>query len=366
VSSYGGLGGAELALASFIEHRPPGSELSALLVSGGPLRAELERLGVDVTEAAGFGGRPGPAALARFYPVASDAIAAARPDVVWAIGQKAALLAAPAARRHRVPIVWHKVDFSWDRQLGVPLAGMVNGVIAVSDAVARALGPLHSRRLLGTVGPPIGLPEDFRAEPERAAPVVGTLARLVPYKGHHHIIRAAALVAEDFPALRVVLAGEPAPQYPGYPDELRALATELGLGERVEMPGFVRPEDVLRRLSVFVNATYRDAEGFGLEGLSGAMLEAGWAGIPVVATRGGGTEEGLIPGQTGTLVERAEPGLLAAAIGAYLGDPELADAVGRAAMAFTRERFAPAVGSARLFGLLGQAAYGSDRAQMGI
>jgi glycosyltransferase involved in cell wall biosynthesis len=186
--------------------------------------------------------------------------------------------------------------------------------------------------------------------------VIGTLGRLVPYKGHHHLVRAAALLSDDFPGLRVVLAGVPEPQYPGYRESLVDLGRELGLGDRLELPGFVPPADVLERLSVFVNATFRDEEGFGFEGLSGAMLEASWAGIPVVATLGGGTAEGVADGQTGTLVAQADPQLLADAIRPYLIDPELAARTGDAGARFARERFAPPVVAARLFELLAVAA----------
>jgi glycosyltransferase involved in cell wall biosynthesis len=348
VSSYGGLGGAEIALATFLAHRPGGLEAEALLVSGGPLEAELERLGIPVTVAEGFEGRPGPARVARFNRLAWREIGRARPDVVWALGQKAALLTAGAARARRVPLVWHKVDFSWDRPLGVPLAALSSGVVGVSDAVLDALGPLRRRRRLGTVGPPVRLPQSLRADPDPGAPVIGTLGRLVPYKGHHHVVRAGVLLSEEFPTLRVVLAGEPEPQYPGYRDSL----LEMGMGDRLELAGFVPPETVLERMSVFVNATYRDDEGFGLEGLSGAMLEASWAGVPVVAAAGGGTAEGLLHGETGTVVERADPQLLAEAIRPYLRDPGLARRTGEAGARFARENFAPEVVSARLFAYL--------------
>jgi glycosyltransferase involved in cell wall biosynthesis len=355
VSSYGGLGGAELATATFVEHRPPGFDVEALLVSPGPLAERLDDLGVPTWAASGYEGRPGPREPVRFSRGLRRLLRSRRPDVVWAVGQKAALLSVAGARAEGVPIVWHKVDFSWDSVLPVPLAAAVDGVITVSDAVAVALGPMRGVRHLGVVGPPLALPRDLRAEPAGGEPAIGTLARLVPYKGQDRIVRAAALLAPEFPSLRVVLAGTPEPQYPDYPDRLRALAHETGLGERVEMPGFVRPVDVLPRLTVFVNATYRDEEGFGLEGLSGAMLEASWAGVPVVATRAGGTAEGVLDGRTGTLVDEADPELLARAIAPYLRDPELAAATGRAGMEFARASFAPETASKRLFELLASA-----------
>jgi glycosyltransferase involved in cell wall biosynthesis len=114
-------------------------------------------------------------------------------------------------------------------------------------------------------------------------------------------------------------------------------------------------ESVLRRLSVFVNATYRDDEGFGLEGLSGAMLEASWAGVPVVATGGGGTAEGLVDGETGTLVPEADPRAIAAAVAPYLRDPALAARAGAAGMELARTRCAPGPAARRLFDLLARA-----------
>jgi glycosyltransferase involved in cell wall biosynthesis len=155
----------------------------------------------------------------------------------------------------------------------------------------------------------------------------------------------------------VILAGPPSPDHPDHPPQLRSLRDRLGLGERVELTGFVQDvTDVLSELTVFVNATHRDAAGFGLEGLSGAMLEASWVGLPVVATRGGGTPEGVRDGITGTLVEAADPAGLAAAAGAYLRDPALARSTGEAGRRFARERFSPAVASARLFQALGEVA----------
>ena len=351
IASYGDLGGSQLALATFLEHRPADVDAEALLLTDGPLGARIAG-SLPVHVARGYEGRPGPASLVRFTREFLPLLARLRPDAVWAVGQKAALLAAPACRARGVPIVWHKVDFSWDRLLAKPVAVAVDGVVAPSRAVVDALGPLRRSRFLGVADIPSRLGE-VDSSPDPTHPTIGTLARLVPYKGHHHILRAAAALSTEFPSLRVILAGAPAPEYPDYPSRLEAVAAELGLSDRLELPGFVEAvEGVLSRLTVFVNATYRDAEGFGLEGLSGAMLEASWAGLPIVATRGGGTAEGVTDGVTGTLVDDAEPGALAAAIAPYLREPALAARTGQEGRAFARERFAPEAAARRLFGLI--------------
>jgi glycosyltransferase involved in cell wall biosynthesis len=356
VSSYGVLGGAELSLGVFLEHRPAGVEASAVLIEDGPLRAHLIERGIPSCAAHDYDGRPTPRQSVRFTRSMLRLLERERPDVVWATGLKAAYMAAPACRIARVPIVWHKVDFSLDAVLTRPLAAAVNGVVSVSESVAGALGPLRRRRLLAVVGPPVRLPRELHIAPsERLA--IGTLATLSPIKGQHHIVEAAALLSDEFPDLQVVLAGAPTADDPGYAQELRESAVRLGIGERLELRGFVAEVGtVLARLTVFVNATSRGERGFGMEGLSGAMLEASWAGLPVVATRGGGTPEGIRDGVTGTLADPDNPPALAAAIAPYLRDRELARRTGEAGRRFAREHFSPESLAARLFEALEQAA----------
>ena len=352
LSSYGGTGGSELTFAAFIRHRPAHVDVRALALGPGELARVLSEQGTPTAVARGYEGRPTARRLGRFTRSLLPLLERERPDVIWAMAQKAALMAAPAARLAGVPLVWHKVDFSWDSSLAIPVAAAVDGVVGVSNAAVAALGPLRERRLLGVVGPPITLDPALAASPDPARPAIGTLGRLVPYKGHHLLIEAGAQLRERYADLRVVLAGSPAPEYPDYPERLERLARELGMTDAVELPGFVPATEVLPRLSVYVNATFRDEEGFGLEGLSGAMLEASWVGLPVVATRGGGTAEGVVDGETGTLVDGSDPRALAAAIGAYLDDPELSARTGAAGRRFAQERFAPERASRRLFELL--------------
>jgi glycosyltransferase involved in cell wall biosynthesis len=358
ISSYGVLGGAELSLEGFCAHRPEDVHMRALLVEDGPLRARLEALGIPTYTSSGdYDGRPTPSRMVRFSRSLGAVLAQLEPDVVWAIGLKAAVMAAPACRAAKVALVWHKVDFSLDGVIALPLAAAVDGVVSVSEAVAHALGPLRARKLLAVVGLPVRLDPQLHLHPESTPPTIGTLATLVPIKGHRHIVQAGALLAEEFPELRIVLAGAESSDHPGYAHELRELAQELGIAERLELTGFVQDvTDVLTRLTVFVNATYRAERHYGREGLGGSMLEASWAGVPVVATRGGGSPEGLNDGVTGTLVDPADPAAIALAIARYLRDRELARLTGEAGRHFARERFAPAVVAAKLFGALDLAA----------
>jgi glycosyltransferase involved in cell wall biosynthesis len=359
IASSGGLGGAELSLIDFLRQRPPHVDVSVLIIGDGPLHARLQREGVPAHVAAGYEGRPTPAQLMRFTRSLRRRLVSSPPDVVWALGIKAACLSVAASRLAGVPVVWHKVDFSLDRTLARPLALAVDGVISVSDAVADALGPLRGHRLLAVVGQPVRLSSELNLTPNAREPTIGTLATLIPYKGHAHIIEAGALLSREFPNLCVVLAGAPSPAHPGYAAELVRLCDELNMSDRVAFLDFVEDvSEVLRRLTVFVNATWRDENGFGREGLSAAMLEASWVGLPVVATRGGGSAEALLEGRTGVLAEPADPADLARAIAPYLRDAGLAASAGAAGSDFVRARFAPKTLAARLFHALERAARG--------
>ncbi len=353
VSSYGRVGGGELSLLGFVVHRPSDVEVEVLLLEDGPLRERMAGHGVATWVARGFTGRPGIAALVRFSRSLSSLLRRVEADVVLAFGLKAASMCVPACRFSGVPLVWRKVDFSLDNVVTRPLGLAVDGVVSVSEAVADALGPLRARRLLAVVGTPIQLPPELHLVPSLQPLAIGTLGTFTPIKGQRDIIEAAALLSEEFPDLRVLLAGAPASKHPDFPEELRGLAESLGLGERLELHGFI--EDVtgiLGRLTVFVNATYRDGRGFGGEGLGGAMIEASWAALPVVATRGGGSPEGMLDGVTGTLVDPSDPASIARGVAPYLRDHELACRTGEAGGRFAREHFAPGPAAARLFNAL--------------
>ncbi len=357
ISSYPGLGGAEIAMDGFLAHRPANVDARVLVLGDGPLAGRLRGQGLDVTIAEGFAGRPGPPEALRFGRLLHRALGAWRPDVVWACGQKAALLSVVPCRARRVPLVWHKVDFSWDRRLGRPLAAAVNGLVSVSDAVVAPLGAAGARRHLGSVGVPVTLPADLRAVPDPERPLLVTLSRLVPYKGIDRMIEAVALVRARHPGVRLVVAGGPVAEYPDHPAELAARVDRLGLGDAVELRGFVDDvSGILAGASVFLNATYRDEEGFGLEGMPGSILEAAWMGIPTVAPGTGGNAEAVVDGETGTLVAEPEPALLAAAITPYLDDAALWRRTSEHARAWAQERFAPGHAAARLFAALSRAA----------
>ena len=75
------------------------------------------------------------------------------------------------------------------------------------------------------------------------------------------------------------------------------------------------------------------------EGLSNVLLESMAAGVPVVATRVGGTPEAIEDGVNGLLVPPGDANALANSIGHVLAHPLLAARLGHAARQSATARF---------------------------
>jgi glycosyltransferase involved in cell wall biosynthesis len=134
-----------------------------------------------------------------------------------------------------------------------------------------------------------------------AEPLLLTVARLVPWKGIDHLIRALSAV----PEARLLVAGEG-------PDEsrLRALADGAGVTGRVTFLGRVSRE----RLALYFRAADYAVLYSGYEGLSHVLLEALAAGTPVIVSDKGGNPELVRHGVNGLLVPYPNPDALAAAL----------------------------------------------------
>ncbi len=142
-------------------------------------------------------------------------------------------------------------------------------------------------------------------------------------KGAFELLRATRLALDhpSAPDLRLVLAGN------GDLERARILVRELGISARVEITGWIGPEEKLRRLresDVFVLPTHN-------EGLPMALLEAMSTGLPVVTTPVGGIPEVVRDGETGLLVPPGDTAALTEALARLAADPELRRRLGAAA-----------------------------------
>jgi glycosyltransferase involved in cell wall biosynthesis len=140
-------------------------------------------------------------------------------------------------------------------------------------------------------------------------PVVGTVCIIRSEKALDVLVGAAALLKEDFPRLRLLIAGDG-------PDRARvaALAERIGLSGSIHMTG-ARTDvpDVLAAIDVAVICS-------DYEGSPRSVLEFMDAGKPIVATQVGGIPEVIEDGVHGVLVPPRDESALAAALAGLLED----------------------------------------------
>jgi glycosyltransferase involved in cell wall biosynthesis len=309
---------------------------------------ELLALGVDVSHLLGRGLRD-----VRRAGALADVIRRFSPDLVHTHLTYANILGTLAARLARRPSVAsiHNIDTN---QLKLPtpkrwLEGLVlrrwaTRVAVVAEGarsvVAQNFGvPMERLLALPNATDPrtVRLPVGFdRAQMRHALgstpgeSLLCNVGRLDPSKGQACFLRALAEMRTRNPGyrFRALLVGDGPLK-----DDLRRLADDLGLADRVRLLGVRRDvAEIVAASDVFVLASLN-------EGLSQAMLEAMALGTPVVATDVGGTSDAVVPGRTGWLVTAADSSGLATAIEQALGDKREATARAAAARQLIERQF---------------------------
>ena len=243
-----------------------------------------------------------------------DAVASFSPDVIHvheSHGIPGAILATRGASNRPRLVASRRVDFPL-RFLSRFKYGRMDKVLAVSRAVREVLvgGGLSSGRVVlvhegvkdrkpaaggAAALRSLGIPE--------GVPVVGNVAQLVDHKDHASLLRAAALVLKAKPDCRFLICGDgPLRQ------DLAALATSLGVSDRVTFAGFRGDLDALIPcFDIFCLSSH-------LEGLGTSVLDAMCFSRPVVATRAGGIPDAVVDGETGRLTEPRDHAGLARAL----------------------------------------------------
>jgi glycosyltransferase involved in cell wall biosynthesis len=158
-----------------------------------------------------------------------------------------------------------------------------------------------------------------------AAPVVGTITRLMEQKAPLDFVEAARRVVETMPDAHVLVVGDGP-----LGDQVATAASGVPrlhlLGYRSDVPDVLAAVDVVAFSSLW-------------EGLGRALTEAVLVGKPVVATAVNGVPDLVVDGETGYLTRAGRPDELASRILDMLALPDRGAAMGAAGAARVAGRF---------------------------
>lgn len=268
-------------------------------------------------------------------------------DIIHASENSALLYGTLAGRLTRTPVVWHIHAPMWPHGRAEKLA---NGVL-------RRLPPAHivftspgtEKKTMPFEGVPssvilpgIDLEQCRSGDGTRGrkafeipddAQVISMFARVVPQKGQADFVHCLGRLAASHRDLYGVMCG-PGDRTGNYWRQLESLQEQYGLGDRLFMPGDIRPplkDDIVAGSDVVVHPAR--SEPFGL-----AVLEAMAAGKPVVAAKTDGPSLLIDDGVDGVLVDPEDVEHLSEAVGRLLDDPARRAAMGDRAR-HTAERY---------------------------
>ena len=290
-----------------------------------------------------------------------------RPSIVHAHTPKAGLVAMVASRLAGTPVriyQLHGLTYEtatggrrWLQMTSERLAcALATRVLSVSASVKRRVtldGVCEDSKVsviaAGSIG---GIDADQVFNPDRmpgarshlramlgipnGAPVIGFVGRLARDKGIETLWQAWLRLRDELSSAHLIVIGPAdfARRDQSVPD---AVMAGLERDPRVHVVGAIPRErlpEYYTTMDVLCLPTYR-------EGFPVTILEAGAMALPCVATRVTGCVDAVVPGETGQLVSAGDAAALAAALLAYVADPNLRSSHGNAARARVRAEFHP-------------------------
>jgi L-malate glycosyltransferase len=272
-------------------------------------------------------------------PYARQIVRQIRPDVIYTWLEETALYFAPFARLQGVPLMVARQNVCGARAERYPWgkaairtaersASLVtaNSTAVAQDARSRGIPPERIRTILNGHASvePLPMPDDGLVR-------LGCVAQFRPEKGHMRLLEVLGRVSARGP-WRVDLAGEG----PLMGDVARQVALR-GLGDRVRLLGHVE------ELRTFWGKQHVALLLSDTEGSPNALIEAAFAGRPMLGTATGGTPE-VIGDEGGFVVALDDYDAAARALERLIDDRTLRLRLGeaahrRAAQLFDMDRF---------------------------
>lgn len=223
---------------------------------------------------------------------------------------------AVAAGITRTPHIWQfrevLDEFGWLLRVYEPFVLLLSKRIIYISVVVQNQFSLKGSKLKGNIindGIPVKKFDSTRSEQMGGRFVLTTVGRLAPYKGQDVFLKALALAVQNGINLEAYIVGDVYGNRYGYREELKQLASKLGLESRVKFVGFqTRIQPFLEKCNLFVIPSIRP------EGLGIVILEAMMSGRAVIATAGGGAAEVISNRKDGILIPPGDYNAMAEAI----------------------------------------------------
>lgn len=353
------LGGAELSLLDLAAAYRQNSQV--LLFSDGPFKNKLESKKVKVetiegaTKILALRTSSGLEALMTIPKLWRMAEVVAQKstgfELIHANSQKAFIISALATFRGSPPVVWYLHDIltakhfsSLNRTIAVALANRCAAkVIVNSRATGEAFVAAGGKSKLVDV-----VYNGFNSEPfDRVSTqditetrrhlglesvfLVGLFSRLSYWKGQHILLKAI----KELPEVHALLVGDVLFGEEEYASELKTLAADPKLQNRVHWLGFRDDVPTLMKACDVVVHTSTEPEPFGR-----VIVEGQLARRPIIASAAGGALELVEDGVSGCLFTPGDPTSLQQKINLLIQNRDLAQSLGQQGYSSARHNFA--------------------------
>lgn len=162
--------------------------------------------------------------------------------------------------------------------------------------------------------------------------VIGTCCRILPSKRIEYLVEMLAELDRRLPGVRMILVGAGSSKYEEYWRFIQKRIQALGVTHLHFAGHQGNVVSYLRRFRVFVLLGSD-------HGCPNASLEAMSLGLPIVATKHGGTGEQVEQGVNGFLVSERNPREMAHRIRMLLTNPAKREIMGKASRRIVHEKF---------------------------
>lgn len=272
-----------------------------------------------------------------------------RPDIVHCWNDMTAIIAVPACKLLHIklvngmvadtPVKRNLLNKSWlrakltfpfsDKIIGNSTAGL-EGYGATNLKSCCIYNGMDFNRFANLKDANI-LRKEILGDDNKSSFIIGMVAAFEPRKDYKTLIKAALSLLNIYSSLRFVLVGNGT--------EFNEVKNSVPLEFRDKIFFLGKRTDVEEIVNLFdVGVLLSNAKIHG-EGISNSIIEYMALGKPVIATRGGGTNEAIIDEQNGFLISPGNPEELAGCIEKLIANKELRSRLGNKALEIAHKKF---------------------------